>query len=486
MKKQQQGFAVLTTAVILSVASIAYTTHMAYLQLIDNKVLANYYRNSEAFANAESGVNLILSKLNTVTVATEMIDNLPFTYPNQVIPTTPYQVTVTAITTNKLQISSIGYSEDGSALRNISVEVYYYIDFDTPIAPLLSNGQLKINASDSINDGCGGLSVSECRAPGNIAKKVIVSHPVVNQITANQTMPNGANSDAADINVASLIDSDTTQNSTLCVDDIEGTGNSLNLEAIYGQLVDEEGATRFQEVNDNQWGAIASITSPIFDGIAAIEDTANAGSLFESIFGVTWESAKAQFSHSESVAYIDMTSINTVSCSEELQYVDDEINLIYIKGDCVIDSLDAIESNASSMIVDNHFTIGSTDNPKMVFIEGGAFIAPVNIVSTVIGMLYLIPATYDVVDSNGNALYIDGIKQTQQEQDIDIAGIQVNGSLLSEYNCTASAPSNIDNSAQKHFSTRYDKSVLNSLYKQLGMTPVESHYQLVAGTWRDF
>ena len=59
MKKQQQGFAVLTTVIILSIAGIAYTTHMACLQLIDNKVLANYYRSSEAFANAESGVNLI-------------------------------------------------------------------------------------------------------------------------------------------------------------------------------------------------------------------------------------------------------------------------------------------------------------------------------------------------------------------------------------------------------------------------------------------
>ena len=486
MKKQQQGFAVLTTVVILSVASIAYTTHMAYLQLIDNKVLANYYRNSEAFANAESGVNLILSKLNTVDIATEMIDNLPFTYPNQVISTTPYQVTVSAITTNKLQVSSIGYSEDGSALRNISVEVYYYIDFDTPIAPLLSNGKLKINASDSINDGCGGLSASECRAPGNIAKKVTVSHPVSSQITSSQAMPNEPNINAADMNVASLIDSNTTQVSTLCLDNFEGAGNSLDLNAIYGQLVDEEGATRFQEVSDNQWGSIASITSPIFDEIASIEDAPHAGSLFESTFGVTWESAKAQFIHSESVAYIDMTSINTVSCSEELQYIDEAINLIYIKGDCVIDLLDTVASNASGMTVDNHFTVGSTDNPKMVFIEGGAFVAPVDTVSTVIGMLYLIPATYDVVDTNGNAVYIDGIKQTQQEQDIDIAGMQVNGSLLSEYNCTASVADNVDNVTQKRFSTRYDKHVLNSLYKQLGMTPSESHSQLVAGTWRDF
>ena len=477
MKKQQQSFAVLTTVIILSIAGIAYTTHMACLQLIDNKVLANYYRSSEAFANAESGVNLILSKLNTVTLATEMIDNLPFIYPAQASSTSPYQVTVTALTTNKLQVSSMGYSTDGSALRNISVDVYYYIDFETPVAPLLSNGILKINASDSINDGCDGLSASECRSPGNMAKKVIISQPISTDSMTSQ----------ASINVDSLIDLDVTPPSTDCSDDIAVTGNSINLDAIHGQLVDEEGGTRFQEVSNNQWGAASSITSSIFDGITSLENMTNTSSLFESTFGVTWENMKAQFMHSESVAYIDMNNLNTVSCSEELQYIDESINVIYIQGDCIVDSLDTSLSNASGLSLNSHhFTIGSTDNPKMVFIEGGTFVTPDNTISAIVGMLYLMPAMHDLVDNNGNTVYIDGAKQTQQDQNIDIAGIQVNGALLSEYNCTASAPNNVDNITQKHFSTRYDKNVLNSLYKQLGMTPVESHYQLVAGTWRDF
>ena len=476
MRKQQQGFAVLTTVVILSIAGIAYTTHMAYLQLIDNKVLANYYRNNEAFANAESGINLILSKLNTVTVATDMLDNLPFTYPAQVTPTTLYQVSVTALTTNKLHVSSIGYSVDGSALRNISVDVYYYIDFETPIAPLLSNGNLKINGFDSINDGCDGLSISECRSPGNMAKKVIISQPISNEPMTNQ----------ANINIDNQIESDITEISTLCSDGLTVTGSSIDLDAINGQLIDQEGATRFQEVSSNQWGAAASITSPIFDGITSIEDVTSASSLFESTFGVTWENAKAQFIHSESVEYIDMTDINTVSCSEELQYIDEDINIIYIQGDCIVDPLDTSFSNTSGTALNSHhFTIGSTDNPKMVFIEGGTFIAPANTTSSVVGMLYLIPAKHEVLDTNGNAVYIDGIKQTLVEQDVDIAGIQVSGSILSEYNCTASVAGD-HNNASKHFSTRYDKNVLNLLYKRLGMIPSESHYQLVAGTWRDF
>lgn len=476
MRKQQQGFAVLTTVVILSIAGIAYTTHMAYLQLIDNKVLANYYRNNEAFANAESGINLILSKLNTVAVATEMLDNLPFTYPAQITPTTPYQVSVIPLTTNKLHVSSIGYSVDGSALRNISVDVYYYIDFETPIAPLLSNGNLKINDFDSINDGCDGLSISECRSPGNMAKKVIISQPIANEPITNQ----------ANINIDNQIDSDITETSTLCSDGLTVTGSSIDLDAINGQLIDQEGATRFQEVSSNQWGSAASITSPIFDGITSIEDVTSVSSLFESTFGVTWENAKTQFIHSESVAYIDMTNINTVSCSEELQYIDEDINIIYIQGDCIVDPLDTLLSNASGIALNSHhFTIGSTDNPKMVFIEGGTFIAPARTTSSVVGMLYLIPAKHEVLDTNGNAVYIDGIKQTLEEQDIDIAGIQVSGSVLSEYNCTASVAGD-HNNASKHFSTRYDKNVLNLLYKRLGMIPSESHYQLVAGTWRDF
>lgn len=477
MKKQQHGFAILTTVVVLSIAGISYTTHMAYLQLIDNKVLANYYRNSEAFANAESGVNLILSKLTTVDIAVEMIDSLPYIYNTESTSATPYQVTVSELTPNKLHVSSIGHSTDGSALRTISLEVYYYIDFDTPIAPLLSNGKLKINASDSINDGCGGLSPSECKAPGNIAQKVIISQPATNQSLVNVSNPIGESN---------------TQVSTLCSaiilnPDNSSNNNNINLNAIHGQLTDEEGGNRVKEIINNQWGAAASITSPIFDGLTAIDNTANAGSLFESTFGTTWENMKEKLAYSESVAHIDMTNLNSATCSEELNNVNADINIIYIKGNCIIDPLDTSSSKASNITFNNnYFTIGSTDNPKMVFLEGGTFIAPANTISSVVGMLYLIPATHDVVDINGNAVYIKGIRQLEQDQDINLAGIQVNGSLLSEYSCTASTIENSNNNSNQNFSTRYDKHVLNSLYKQLGMEPSESHYQLVAGTWRDF
>lgn len=480
MKKQQQGFAILTTVVILSIAGISYTTHMAYLQLIDNKVLANYYRNIEAFANAESGINLILSKLTNVDLATEMIDNLPYIYNTEGTSTNPYQVTVSELTPNKLHVSSIGHSTDGSAIRTISLEVYYYIDFDTPIAPLLSNGKLKINASDSINDGCGGLTLSECRSPGNIAQKVIISQPATNQSLVNVSNPIVENNaQVSTLCSATILNPDNSININI--------NNNINLNAIHGQLIDEEGGNRVKEIINNQWGAAASITSPIFDGVTAIDDTENASSLFESTFGTTWENMKDQFVYSESVAHIDMTNINSVTCSEELNNVNADINIIYIKGNCIIDPLDTLSSNASDITFNNnYFTIGTTDSPKMVFLEGGTFIAPANTISSVVGMLYLIPATHDVVDINGNAVYIDGVRQLEQDHDINLAGIQVNGSLLSEYSCTASAIENSNNDPHQNFSTRYDKHVLNSLYKQLGMEPSESHYQLVAGTWRDF
>ena len=119
MKRKQQGFAILISAIVLSVAGIVYTANMATSQLIDNQVLGNYYRNNEAFVNAESGINLILSKLDTTTIAAEMLNSLPYTYPEVMTSTTPYQVIVADIGSNKIQITSTGQSQDATSSREI-------------------------------------------------------------------------------------------------------------------------------------------------------------------------------------------------------------------------------------------------------------------------------------------------------------------------------------------------------------------------------
>lgn len=451
---RQSGFAILTSTIILSIAGVLYTANMASSQLIDNQILGNYYRNAEAFVNAESGVNLVLSKLDSVDIASNILNNLPFTYPVQVSDASPYQVIVSSISNNTLEIMSTGFSQDGTATRDVSLQIYYSTSYNIPIAPLSSNGKLNIDATATINNGCEGLSADECRSPGNISDKMIISQPTAEQ-----------------------------EDTALCSGDSLQT-NAIDESAIYGELVDENNDSRLQEITDNNWGTATSSAGTIFDQVTPIEDMENPSSLFESTFGVSLENGRSELASSGDVARIDMTSANAVSCSEQLKTVTDDVTVIYIKGDCNIDQNDASHSATSE---NKRFTIGSPDNPKMVFIEGGTFITKPSTGASVIGLLYFLPGINDVEDENGDVVYIDGVKQTYLDQSVDMGGIRVNGALMSEYNCSADGYDKTDNTGTKqHFSSRYDKTVLNALYGSLGMTASGSSYQLVSGSWRDF
>jgi hypothetical protein len=462
----QKGFAVLMTTVILSIASIAYTTNMAYLQLMDNKVLGNYYRNNEAFLNAETGINLILNKLSSVSVGNEMISNLPFVYPNQLSSDTPYQVTVTELGTNQLSISSVGYSMDGTALRNILLAVDYQIDFATPPAALISNGKINVSTSDLINDGCEGVSASACRSPANIAEQIIISHTD----TLEKHLAEGVMS----------VDSE------WCIGDLalgNNHQNNIDLTAIQGDVIDAEGDSRFSDISNNEWESPSELAGDMFSNINNMDYSDNSASLFESTFGTAWENVKQQFATSESVAHVDMTGFNAMSCSEQLQNIDDDTAIIYIEGDCDIASHSL---NTGDNTLNDQFTIGSTADPKMVLMEGGTFTSNANIDTSIIGMLYMMPETETIVDSNGNPVYIEGIKQIKQALSVDLSGINVNGSLLSDYHCSASKQDNLLTDTQQSFSIRYGKQTLNKLYQNLGMIPSAIHYQYVVGSWRDF
>lgn len=440
MKIKQSGFAVLTTVVILSAAGILYTVNMVHSQLIDNQVLGNYYRNNEALANAESGVHLILSKLNTASVADDLLANLPFTYPENTSEIVEYQVNVTKELGNKLQIHSIGYSLDKSALREVSLQVYHQVTFDIPTASLSSNGSLAINSSGVINAGCEGVTKENCRSPSNIAQQITTTAPNSSELNDSACVTDSSQNEEVDASV-----------------DNEATG---------------------------QWGVATSSAGSVFSEITELADMNNANSLFQKTFGITLENAKEYLSNSERVAQIDMTQAYSISCSEQLNELGDDVNIIYIKGDCNIDTSDASFDAGDSS---KRFTIGSSEKPKMVFIEGGTFIDLPDTGASINGMLYLLPATRDVVDENGNNVYKEGVIQTKLDQTIDMSGIRVNGALLSEYKCSNNeADTALDNNNKQHFSVRFDKSVLNSVYEKFGMEALTSSYQFVEGSWKDF
>ncbi len=447
--KQERGFAVLTSALLLSIAGVAFTANMAATQLIDNQVMGNYYRNNEAFVHAESGIHMILSKIDE---SSAMLANLPLTYQPA---GSHYTVQIKRLNKNTVQISSLGYSMDGTAQREVQLQVHYETAYNIPPAPIASNGKLNLDATATINDGCEGLNAADCKSPGNIAKYPLVSQPGnETQVTECTGTTLGENQIASTVLVT------------------PGSADNFLLIGEQKSVIDEFG----DSVSETTRWPYAQPAGSTFYGIAAAESLSPA-TLFESTFGVNREVASNILQGSAEVATIDMNINGAMGCSKQLKGVGEETATIYIKGDCDIDQHDAAQSLSSE---NKYFTIGSVDHPKLVFIEGGTFISAPNTGAAVIGMLYFLPGKHSVVDKDGDT-------QLVEDSCIDMGGIRVNGALLSEYSCSFDGDDKSDNKGTKqHFSVRYDKTVLNKLYEDTGNIAIDSGYRIVAGSWRDF
>lgn len=447
--KQELGFAVLTSVLLLSIAGIAFTANMAATQLIDNQVMGNYYRNNEAFVYAESGIHMILSKIDE---SSAILANLPLTYQPA---GSHYTVRIERLNKNTVQISSLGYSIDGTAQRKIQLQVHYETAYNIPPAPIASNGKFNLDATATINDGCEGVNRADCRSPGNIARYPLVSQPS-NETQKTQCTGStlGQNQIASTVLVAS------------------GSANNFLLIGEQKSVIDEAG----NSVSETTRWPYAQPAGSTFYGIAAAESLSPA-TLFESTFGVSREVAINMLQGSAEVATIDMNINGAMGCSKQLTDIGDETATIYIKGDCNINQHDAAQSLSSE---NKYFTIGSVEHPKLVFIEGGTFITAPNTGASVIGMLYFLPGKHSALDKDGDTYLIE-------DSSIDMGGIRVNGALLSEYSCSFDGDDKTDNSGTKqHFSVRYDKTVLNKLYEDTGSVAIDSGYSIVAGSWRDF
>lgn len=448
--KGDKGFAVLMSALLLSIAGMAFTANMASTQLIDNQVMANYYRNNEAFVNAESGIHLILSKIDE---SSTILASLPLTYHPA---GSNYTVQIERLNKNRVEICSLGTSHDGSAQREIHLQVYHEVSFKIPEAALSSNGKLNLDSTATLNEGCEGVSAADCKSPGNIAKYQLVSNPAnETQVTECTGSMLGQNQ----IDQAAFYNSDSADNNFMTI------GKEIN-------AVDEFG----DKVTDIVSWPYELPFGSNFYGVAAATDL-SPSTLFESTFGVSREVGVNVLQTSFDVVNIDMTVAGAISCSKQLADVADDNSTIYIKGDCDIDQNDASQSITSE---NKRFTIGTVDHPKLIFIEGGTFITQPNTGASVIGMLYFLPGEHTTVDENGNELLME-------DQSVDMGGIRVNGAMLSEYNCSHDGYDKTDNNGTKqHFSARYDKTVLNKLYGDTGSVAIDSGYSIVEGSWRDF
>ena len=420
-----KGFVILTTVVLLSFACIIFTMRMAKNQLLDDEIEANYYRTNEAFVNAESGINDALSKINQ---STSLLNSLPLTYSSQ---DNMYSVDIKRLTQYKINLVASGTSHDGSAQKKIQVQVFDERSFDIPKSPFSSNGKVNFNGAATINDGCEGLPEAQCTLPENIAAYSIITSPV-NEIV--QT--------------------------TSC------TGSALGKDQIESRVLYSNSIRTLSIKSESEWPNTIPENS-VFYGLPITHDF-QPQTLFQSTFGVSRNKGLNALQNATDVLFVDLTEKGAIDCGEQLLAAGDDATTIYIKGDCYITG-----NNDSSL------TIGSVEHPKLVFIEGGSFITDQSQGISVIGMLYLLPATQQTINTDGELV-------TDVENVIDLSGLRVNGAMLSDYACSDNLTDQGNSSTSAHLFVRYDKAVLNQLYKLRGSVAVASDYSLVSGSWKDF
>lgn len=447
----EQGFAILTSTILLSIASIMFTVNMASSQLVDNQIIGNYYRNNEAFANAESGINFVFAQLDDTVIATTMLVDLPFQYTST---THHYSINVEEVHANKIKITSVGTSMDGTAKREVKVDVDFFLHYPIPAAALSTNGKLNLDDSALVNDGCEGLARDSCGGSGNVAEQMLVSNP------------DNEGDDSDELCAGGQVGSNIVADGVL-----KGESKPKTIDKITAP----DGSERYD------WGKVSMLPESKVGGLSSDENMV-ANSLFEATFGIEMNQANLDYLW-DNVASIDMTLGG--DCSEMLKNVRNEDEIIFIKGDCEISQYYAEQSKTSENKV---FTIGSTNLPKLVFIEGGTFVTAPNTRTAVVGMLYFLPGKHDRVDEEGSILYgEDGIAIQVEDSSIDMGGINVNGALLSEYKCSHDGYDKTDNNETKqHFSVRFDKQILSELYSQIGIGATGSYYRFSKGTWRDF
>lgn len=455
---QNKGFAVLTSTLLLSIASIAFTAQMASIQLIDNKIVGNYYRNNEAFVNAESGLNFLLSKIDDPIIGPAVFASIPATYRSA---ENHYSVQLTRLNSNTLEMVSAGRSMDDSALRKISLQIHPEMRFNLPGASVLVNGKLNLDASAMVNNGCEGVRAADCKSPDNFADYQLVSNPS-NEILGTAALCNGSVDPQGDLPA------------------VDNSGVNVIAENAFYQPITADNSREIGAFNAEgeviKWSNNVPAGSSFFG--EEVDINFQPDSLFGSVFGVNKDIGVMALKYSAAVAKVDMTDINlTTSCSSRLKALaqsSPEIDTIYITGDCNIDQNDATQSTTSE---NKRFTIGTVEHPKMVFIEGGTFIDAPNTGASVMGMLYFLPGTK-----------IDKMGSKVEDAVVDMGGIRVNGAMLSEYSCSHDGYETADkNTTKQHFSVRYDKTVLDKLYGNIGRNPpVYGGYSIVQGSWRDF
>lgn len=140
IKFKQRGVATLATAVVLMLAVFGISYFMSEVVLTETRVVANHQRGLEAFAAAQSGIEL--AKVSNVESGI-----LNASYPSDPL---TFVVTVTEIQDGLIKLESVGYSNDLSVSRTVS---FYKArkpgEGDPPQVPIVARGG--VNTSGNIS-----------------------------------------------------------------------------------------------------------------------------------------------------------------------------------------------------------------------------------------------------------------------------------------------------------------------------------------------
>ncbi|KPU82735.1 hypothetical protein JI57_03475 [Psychromonas sp. PRT-SC03] len=142
-QNKQQGFAIFTMIILLTMACLTFSLKIASIVRWENQRLANQYRNLEAFTHAGSGLNFILSQLDNASGALRIaayLDNLCHLSSRQKCP--PYfesrdlnfSIRLSLQAKGISELRSTGSSQDGQAHKKIYINVQLFNDFPLCIA----------------------------------------------------------------------------------------------------------------------------------------------------------------------------------------------------------------------------------------------------------------------------------------------------------------------------------------------------------------
>ncbi|WP_094751489.1 hypothetical protein [Psychromonas sp. CD1] len=159
--KKQKGFAIFTLVTLLTMACLTFSLKMVSIVRWENQRLGDNFRSLEAFINAESGMNLLLSQLVSVSgtqrITTYLDKSCHFANIKNCLPyiennEPPFTLILSWRHDKTIEFISMGASKDGQAHKKIHINVKFSNDISDCSSGFENRG--KVVNLDNYIGGC--------------------------------------------------------------------------------------------------------------------------------------------------------------------------------------------------------------------------------------------------------------------------------------------------------------------------------------------